>query len=569
MTVGPRRLLAGVLQLARTRRFRAFEALCGEPRAAQAALLARLIDSHGKTALARRLGVTRGMDVERFRRDVPLTSYEDIRAEIDAAWHGAPDQLAPGHPVFFAVTSGTSGTRKVIPITEDYRRSFQRPMHLFLWSLQRAHPALFDRSVLYMVGPATIEHTPAGVPVGYISGFNYKKMPPLLQRFYAVPPEVFGILDADANAYAVARMALMHDLSFGVAVTTGPLAGLARTLATHEDALLRDIHDGTFLPPGDLPGTVLRGLRSLVRPDPRRARLLRRRARDAGVFAPHALWPHVAALSCWYHAAAGSSLGALREAWRPRAMRSALYSATEGWLNVPLRDGDPSGVAAIDSVFFELEHLRSDGEPTGETVLVDEAEVGARYGIVMTTPVGIWRYRLMDEVRVTGYFGRVPEFHFVQKVGAVLSAHHDLTSAWQFETAVACLGEAVPPLREARWLVWPEVGHGAGRYGFAFGAGATLEASPGRASDTASSVARIGAVLDAALAEANPIYGAERRDGQLAAPAVFLVPPALIEAWDSDRMKKLAAGHQAKPVNLVKDASEIPAAFRATHGEGP
>ncbi len=556
MLITPRRALAGALQIARTRRFRAFESLCQDPRDAQAALLGRLVDSHGHTALARRLGVTGRRDVESFRREIPLTSYEDIRPEIEAAWNGAADQLAPGRPVFFAVTSGTSGTRKVIPITEDYRRSFQRPMHLFLWSLQRAHPSLFDQRVLYMVGPATIEHTPAGIPVGYISGFNYKKMPPLLQRFYAVPPEVFGILDPDANGYAVARMALMHDLSFGVAVTTGPLAGLARNLTAHREALLRDIHDGTFSPPGDLPATVLRGLRSLVRPDPRRARLLARRADAAGAFAPHALWPDIAALSCWYHAAAGSSFGAVRDAWRPRSMRSALYSATEGWLNVPLRDGDPSGVAAIDSVFFELEVLGGDGEPTGQTVLIDEAEVGQRYGIVMTTPVGIWRYRLMDEVRVTGFFGRVPEFHFVQKVGAVLSAHHDLTSAWQLELALARIGEAFPALRDARWLVWPEVGEGAGRYGFAI---AAPENGP--------AAAEVAESLDAALGEANPIYAAERHDGQLSAPAVALVPQALIDAWDQQRLRNAAAGHQAKPVNLVKDLAEIPPAFRAAHGD--
>jgi len=494
-------------------------------------------------------------DIAAFRASVPLTSYDDIAPEVEAALHGAPDQLAPGKPIFFAMTSGTSGARKLIPLTEDYRRSFQKPMHLFIHSLQKAHPDLFKHRVLYVVGTPTVEIAPTGVPIGYISGFNYVRMPPLLQRFYAVPPAVFSISDPDANSYAIARTALMHDLSFAVGITTAPFASIARTLERHQDSLLRDIRDGTLTPPGTLTPNERRSLAGAFAPDPKRARVLEQRTKGED-FAPYACWPELDVVSCWYHAAAGSAKAAIDDHWRPKSLRSALYSATEGWLNVPLRDNDPSGVAAIDSVFFEFETLDAAGEPTGETCLIHEVEVGRHYGIVMTTPVGLWRYRLMDEIKVTGFFGRTPEFHFVQKVGAVLSAHHDLTSGHHFEQAFEALFTASPKLAGARWLVWPEEpdASGRGRYGAAIASLVGLDAA---LCDQASEL------LDATLAEANPIYGKERRSDLLGPVELQLVSPAAMDAWEEERARLSPAGNQAKPVRLIKDAANVPAAFRA------
>ena len=104
------RFLARAMQVVRARRFKRFEQMCQDPRRTQEAFLRDLVESHGKTAHARRLGVptSPAVDVAAFRAAVPLTSYEDIVPEVDAALGGAPDQLAPGHPVFFAMTSGTS-----------------------------------------------------------------------------------------------------------------------------------------------------------------------------------------------------------------------------------------------------------------------------------------------------------------------------------------------------------------------------------------------------------------------------------------------------------------------------
>jgi hypothetical protein len=550
------RALATALQAMRSRRFRAFEDQCRDPKGAQLAFLKDLVATHGNTALARRLGVPRrNIDIASFRAAVPLTSYEDVEPEIMAAFEGAADQLAPGHPIYFAKTSGTSGQRKIIPITEDYRRSFQQPMHLFLWSLQSAHPALFDRRVLYIVGPAVTEHSPAGVPVGYISGYNYQRMPTALRQFYAVPPEVFALADPETNAYGIARAALMHDLSFAIAVTAFPLAQLVRTLETHRERLLRDVRDGTFTPPG--PAVPLRAfaVASHFRADPARARTLERRAGRAGAFAPWALWPHVEAVSCWYHAAAATALPPLEAGWRPKALRSALYSATEGWLNVPLRDHDVSGVAALDSVFFEFETLGPHGEPTGETCLLHEVEAGRNYGLVMTTRVGLWRYRIMDEIRVTGFFHNTPEFHFVQKAGAILSCHQDMSTAAHFEQAFAEVFRRVPTLAGARWLVWPEIAtaEGAGRYGAALG----LDDA-----DIPEAALQLAAeAFDAGLGRANDMYRLDRDAGIIAGPLFKAVPRAAIEAWERARFGR-GAGHQGKSVQLVKDVAEIPAAFR-------
>lgn len=550
------RSLATVLQQVRRRAFHAFARACDDPRATQARVLSELVAANGQTAHARRLGVTPSLNLSSFRDALPLTTYDDIAPEVEQAFQGAPDQLAPGHPIFFAMTSGTSGPRKLIPITEAYRQSFQRPMHLFLYGLQRDHPALMDRRVLYMVGNPVTEHSPAGIPVGVISGFNYLRMPPALQRFYAVPPAVFTIPDPEVNTWAVARCALEHDLSFAIGVTTWPFSALADTLARYGPDLIKDIERGTLTAPGPLPDEVRRELLSRLRPRPRRARALQARAQAADGFTPAALWPHLKLLSCWHHAAAGSALPVIQQAWRPPAMRSALYSATEGWLNVPLHDEDPSGVAAIDSVLFEFERLDSQGEGTGETVWADEVEVGGHYGIVMSTRVGIWRYRLGDEVKVTGHFARTPMFHFVQKAGAVLSVHHDLTTESAFSSAFNAILRRFPELAGARWWVWAEAPDARGRGHYRL-----LLSSPH--APATERLPEIATCFDGALREANLAYGDDRAAGGIAPARVRWASPAQVRTWERDRHTSVgAAGHQAKPVRLIKDPTTLPADLR-------
>ena len=544
-------LIQRAMQFRRARAFARYEHACHDPAAAQETALRWLVERSGHTALARRLGATPGQvrSIDDLRRRVPLTSYDEIAPEIDAALRGQPDQLIPGRPSFFALTSGTTGRSKYIPIDDAYRRAFQTPMQHYLYGVVRDHPRAFSAKVLYMVGPPEVEHTPGGAVAGTISGYNYRALPKLLASVGAVPWQVFAVRDPLAQVHATARLALRHDVSFAVAITTAPLAALGTAMRDHADLLLRDLHDGTLTIPT---GALTQAERDMLQPfatrDPRRARALTHACSRAGGLTPRVAWPNLALLSCWAHAGAATHLHLFDELYGPGPLRSAVYSATEGWINIPLRDHDPSGALSIESGVYEFEVLDERGEPTGDTLLPHETVVGAEYGIVLSSGCGLFRYRLGDRVRVTGFFHRTPEIMFVRKLGAVLSLAHDMTTEDHVATAVAAVAASGVPL--ARWVFGPCDGFPP-RYRLVV------------ASDGGMSAEAIAARFDAALGHANLGYEADREAAILAPVEVTLLGRAEFDAWEAAR--RAAVGHQSKPVRFVLTAAELPGAPR---GEG-
>ncbi|CBI22502.3 unnamed protein product, partial [Vitis vinifera] len=70
--------------------------------------------------------------------------------------------------------------------------------------------------------------------------------------------------------------------------------------------------------------------------------------------------------------------------------------------------------------------------------LVDLAhvEVGKEYELVITTYAGLYRYRVGDILRVTGFHNSAPQFHFVRRKNVLLSIDSDKTDEAELQKAV-------------------------------------------------------------------------------------------------------------------------------------
>ena len=127
---------------------------------------------------------------------------------------------------------------------------------------------------------------------------------------------------------------------------------------------------------------------------------------------------------------------------------SADYAATEGWIGVnagpSLRPSDVSFTILPTLAFFEFiplsraarsAHINDmsngggaaamaaydEGTPVGLT----DVKVGQEYEIVMTTAWGLYRYRLGDIVRVTGFYNNAPQVAYVCRKNVMLSLNID------------------------------------------------------------------------------------------------------------------------------------------------
>ncbi|KAH9768425.1 hypothetical protein KPL71_011600 [Citrus sinensis] len=67
--------------------------------------------------------------------------------------------------------------------------------------------------------------------------------------------------------------------------------------------------------------------------------------------------------------------------------------------------------------------------------LVD-VEVGKEYELVITTYAGLYRYRVGDILRVTGFHNSAPQFHFVRRKNVLLSIDADKTDEAELQNAI-------------------------------------------------------------------------------------------------------------------------------------
>jgi hypothetical protein len=352
----------------------------------------------------------------------PLTDYETYREPLERSFHRERCELSGATIRFWAESAGSTGRRKLFPITDHYRKQFQRTVPPYLHRVARRFTGLFREPILYFAGPYPSERSPAGVEVGLISNYNYRNIPAFLRRQYAFPLEALR----SEEAYSTWRplYALATDISaiFGIVPTT--MVRFFETMAANFDRF-EPVLAGRAQPPAPLPPVQVS-----------RERLLRiKRALSRTPFSLRELWPSLEFIVCWKSSTSGMQLPPLERYLDERvAVVEGIYSATEGWMNVPDATGRAGGALHPGAHVFEFlpEGASADARNLQRASELEEGEV---YEIVLTTSMGFVRYRLKDLVRCTGHLARSPILEFVQKaenelsVGPVIMSELDLGRA--------------------------------------------------------------------------------------------------------------------------------------------
>jgi hypothetical protein len=332
-------------------------------------------------------------------RDFPITEYEDYRSAIDRSFQTGISELSGKPVMYWSESSGTSGKRKVFPITPKYREQFQRTTPPYLHGLIEKFPGFLNQKVLYFAGMNPSEISPSGIDVGFISNFNYRHIPRMLQKGYGFPKEVFQswpVFEKWAPVYALAT-----DLSAMIAITPSVLTQFAERIEKNAE-LYRDILSGKVALPSELPALSV---------SKKRLELVQA-VLSSKKISFRALWPSLQFVSCWKGSGCALQLPQLAR-FSDLPVVDATYSATEGWVNVPLPGGVGGPVHPGAHIF---EFAKAGEEPSPEKLLpLWKLEKGESYEIFLSTAMGMIRYRLFDIVKCTGHFERSPIIEFVQK----------------------------------------------------------------------------------------------------------------------------------------------------------
>ncbi|NPU92460.1 MAG: GH3 auxin-responsive promoter family protein [Gammaproteobacteria bacterium] len=364
-----------------------------------------------------------------FRRQVPLRSSAEFGPYLKRVYQGERNILTTETPYFFAMTAGSTGDYKYIPITRRFKRELDRSVYAFYHLLETNCPEFRSAPIQFFVGSAEGGQSPGGVPQGFVSGFNYKNLPAFIRRKFVVPYWVFTQPDMDDRFYAIGRFLTAQGnlAGFGGFSPLAMMSVMKRLLA-NIDMLEQDVRNGTLTlnhplapnvyTPASLPtfkpdtalAQKISDWRNTERPLPELMQLL---------------LPNLKYVATWMGGNMSYSTQSLLQLIGPKQVHEMPFSASEGIFGIPFRLDREGGIAAITSHFLEYIREQDIDLENPPVYCAWELEQGEHYYQIITTSGGLYRYNMEDLIRVDGFYNKTPIVQFVSKRARQISISNE------------------------------------------------------------------------------------------------------------------------------------------------
>ena len=463
-----------------------------------------------------------------FRRQVPVTTYEDLAPYIERVKAGDLRAMFGGRQRvrMFAMTSGTTDQPKYVPVTDAFLAEYRRGWNAFGVKALMDHPEAMVRPIVQVTSPMDEQIAPSGVPCGAITGLMAATQKWIVRRYYVTPPCVGYIHDARARYYTIVRLALAGDVGFMITANPATQLRIARSGDANAEPIIRDVRDGTLNADLEIPSTVRDQLAPRLRADPARADYLERVVKVTGRLLPKDVWD-LGFVANWTSGTMGLYLRDFPEYFGLTPVRDIGLLASEGRMSIPIHDATPGGILEVTSNFYEFIPA-AEADSAAPTVLRShEVEIGGEYFILLTTSAGFYRYDIGDQVRVVDFHGQAPVIEFLHKGQHVSSLTGEKLTEQQalqaFERACRTLGLAVDLFVLApQWAEAPFY---------------RLHL-PQRLSPQPDGADRLAEEMDRQLRSVNIEYACKQDSGRLGSVQVNLLPDGFLGELEARTMAK-------------------------------
>ena len=239
--------------------------------------------------------------------------------------------------------------------------------------------------------------------------------------------------------YIHLRFAMMEKNIVGISASLYSLIVIFMTyIYNNYEILIKDIEKGTIDSSIILPDDVRESLLEKIVPMPERAEELREIFKNGPdiPFMP-LIWPKLQ-----YTVGIGTGdLSNYDKILKKQFHGGKIHSlfmgiqSSEGLWSVPKGIDDVNSILVPDSSFMEFLDLDY-GDDFSKCVTIDQLEEGKIYQLVVTTFSGLYRYRLNDSVKVTGFYNKTPTIEFMFRVNNTINMAAEKTTEIMLKRAV-------------------------------------------------------------------------------------------------------------------------------------
>jgi hypothetical protein len=540
------RFMAKIIATPVRRQLLALEAATHRPQEVQQQLLQRILQRQRHTDFGRDHHFSAILTTEHFRAQLPVATYDYFEPYMARVRRGELNALLADQRLhMFALTSGTTATRKYIPVNDQYLKDYKRGWNIWGLKVMRDHPEVRLRPIVQLSGDWQEFHTEAGIPCGAVTGLTAAMQKKIIRWIYCVPGCVGRIKDPAAKYYVALRLSIPRRVGWVIAANPSTLVSMARFGDEDKEALIRDIRDGTLSNHHDIAADIRQELAPrLRRKHPERASELEAIVNRTGHLYPRDYWPKDCIIGNWTGGSVGSYLRHLPTYYGNTPIRDVGLIASEGRMTIPMEDGTSSGILDITSHFYEFIPEDEVNSPKPKTLLAHELEEGETYYILPTTAYGLYRYHIHDVVRVTGFHNKTPLIEFLSKGSYFSNLTGEKISEYHVNLAMTDVLRELDLNLTAYALApcWDDVQP---YYGLFVERGDLQSREQGM---------QLVEVLERHLQEVNVEYAAKRESLRLGPIRLELVPTGAWQRWDRQRLDRSGGpAEQYKHPCLISD----------------
>ena len=510
-------------------------------------VLMDIIKNNAGTQFGREYGFSEIHSVEDFRRRVPLTDYDTFEPYIRRMMAGEKNLLTARDPQHFAITSGSVGTPKYIPVSaQELKKYTTYSVAMAFGVADEYYRNTTGKSVPAGLGLNAVEmrvmQTDAGIGKGSISGTVLSSMKDYVPDLLSSPWEVVAPDGEMDIKYLKTRLALgVRNLAFMDSVFLSGLVDLMDYIRDNYRMLCKDIYYGRIDPDVNVPQSVRTVLESQLRPDKERARELMREF-SQGFDEPiiPRIWPRMS----WIGGiGTGSFTPYVRKMRRYSGktipFNNLCYAASESFMAVARHMSDTSFVLIPDGGFYEF--IPVHGKNQNKTLTIEELEIGADYEIVVTNLSGFYRYRLKDVVRVTGFYNEAPMIRFNYRKDQLISIAGEKTNEEALRWAITQFSlEASVHVND--YSIYANDNTSPGHY--------VILVEPDQIVPK-ESLTHFREIMENKLMQANPAYGDMRRAGSLGPVELVFLQQQTYQLYRDLMIMKGFSANQLKPPRII------------------
>lgn len=526
---------------------RALDAASREAVILQHRLLTELLRENQDTEYGKKYGFSEIYNASEYKKRVPLTEYDDYESSIRRMMKGEKNVLSAREPRHFAMTTGSVGVPKYVPVSQAELDKYTRySVHMAFGVADEYYRNTTGRGVPAGRGLNAIEmrvvQSESGVDQGAISASLMGTVKDAVPDLLSSPWEVVSPGVEMDMKYLKSRLALADkSLVFMDSVFMTGLVDLMDYIRDNYEMLCRDIYHGRIDRDVKVPEEVRQALKPYLSPDRNRAKELLREFRD-GFDTPiiPRIWPKMSWIG-------GIGTGGFfpyarrmrRYSGKSIPFNNICYAASESFIAASRHMGDESYVLIPDGGFYEF--IPADSEDETRTLNIDELEVGEDYRVIVTNLSGLYRYRLHDVVRVTGYYNETPMIRFVYRENQLISIAGEKTNEEDVRWAVEQF-YLDTRIHASDYSIYADTDTSPGHY--------ILLLEPGHIVPK-EKIGFCRDVMEAKLMQANPTYGGLVREGVIGRMELIFLQQQTYQLYRDLQIMKGTSPNQLKPVRVI------------------